>query len=251
MIDLHAHLLPGIDDGAETMEQSLKLARIAVAEGIQLVAATPHHLNGRYVNSASDVEEAVQHLRGKLAEERIPLQLITGQEIRVTGDLWTEWEQGRLLTLGGSRYLLLELPNNHVPRGFADLIYEMTIQGLVPIIAHPERNVELADNPDLLMELVQLGAWGQVTSHSLNGRFGNRVMKTAMHMCKRNLIHIIASDAHDEVRRPFGMREAYARIEKELDKAYVRYYMDNAKAVVKNVPKEIRTPMKRKRWFGF
>ena len=249
MIDLHSHILPLIDDGSDSMERTVAMARLAVDEGIHILAATPHHMNGRYMNPAEGVIEAVRLVNDELRSRQIPLEIIPGQEIRLTDHFWTEWEQGKLLPLNHSRYVLIELPSQKVPASLSDFIHEMIVQGLVPIIAHPERNAQLAADLDLMQEYIQQGAWGQVTSHSLNGLFGGKVKKTAIQMCKRNLIHIVSSDAHDDQKRPFGMKEAYDQLEKELGKGYVRYYSGNAKAVIENQQMEPWRTKKEKRWY--
>jgi len=183
MIDLHSHILPGIDDGARTLEESIEMARLAVKDGIRLLAATPHHNNGRYSNESYNVKQAIDHLNKELNRLSIPLKLMPGQEIRINDLFWGEWEAGNLLTLNDSQYMLIELPTQHVPRDLWDIIHEMRIKGIVPIIAHPERNVELANDLDILMELVKAGALGQVTTHSLNGLFGRRIRQVALKMC--------------------------------------------------------------------
>jgi protein-tyrosine phosphatase len=248
MIDLHSHILPGLDDGSRTLEQSIAMACLAAADGIHLLAATPHHNNGRYANEGRHVQEAVNLLNLELGKLSIPLTVVPGQEIRLNDQFWGDWQAGKLLTLNGTRYLLIELPNDHVPKGIWEFVHEMKVQGIVAIIAHPERNTELANKMDILMELVQFGALSQVTAHSLNGLFGRKIRQTALRMCRRNLVHIVASDAHDEKQRPFGMREAYIQVNKEVGHAHVQYYQDNAAAIAEDKPIEVWEPKAEKRW---
>jgi len=234
MIDLHSHILPGADDGAATLEDAVAMAAAAVNDGIRLVAATPHHNDGCYANPAGSVLEAVDALNAELAARRIPLTVIPGQELRVGAGFWEEFGRGRALTLNRSRYLLIELPPDRVPGDLAETVYELTLEGIVPVIAHPERNAGLARDMRLLEELVKLGALAQVTAHSLCGHFGRRLRKLALEMCAGNLIHLVASDAHDAKRRPFAMKEAMAAVRRELGEEYAAYYAENAAAVAEN-----------------
>jgi protein-tyrosine phosphatase len=242
MIDLHSHILPGIDDGATTLEESIKMARLAVQDGIQLLAATPHHNNGRYSNESNSVKLAIDSLNKELISRDIPLRLLAGQEIRFNDLFWEEWEAGNLLTLNDSRYMLIELPGQHVPTGIWDVIHELKLKGVIPIIAHPERNSDLANGIETLQELVEAGALSQVTSHSLNGLFGRRIRQAALEMCRRNLVHIVASDAHNPELRPFGMSEAYRFVNSKLGSAYVEHYQANALAIANNQNIELWQP---------
>ncbi len=250
MIDLHSHILPGIDDGARTMEDSIEMAQLAVKDGIEQLVASPHHNNGRFSNEGHMVKQAVESLSRELSLRNIPLKLLIGQEIRINDLFWSEWEAGNLLTLNESQYMLIELPNQHVPRDIWDIIHEMKLKGIVPVIAHPERNSDLANEMDILMELIEAGALSQVTSHSLNGLFGRRIRQVSLEMCRRNLVHIVASDAHNQDLRPFGMSEAYRLIASEFNREHVHYYQTNAKAIVDNQSIQIWEPrLEKRRWW--
>jgi protein-tyrosine phosphatase len=250
MIDLHSHILPGIDDGATTIEEAIAMAKLAVKDGIQLLAATPHHNNGKYSNERYSIKQAIASLNEQLIRRNIPLKLLPGQEIRFNDLFWAEWEAGNLLTLNDSRYILLELPSQHVPTGIWDVIHELRLKGIVPIIAHPERNSELINEIDTLQELVEAGALSQVTTHSLNGLFGRRIRQATLEMCRRNLVHIVASDAHHPQRRPFGMCEAYRCVASKLGSPFVEYYQANAVAIANNQNIELWQPKStRKSWW--
>jgi len=238
MIDIHTHILPGVDDGASDWEETLRLARAAVQEGITAIVATPHHANGKYFNAAKDVIELAERAGKRLSDEGIPLQVLHGQEIRVHDGLLEAWDQGELLTLSGSRYMLIELPSSKIPNGLGELMYELSVLGLVPIIAHPERNTAIAREPRLLEELVEGGAVAQVTTHSLLGGFGRGVEKTAWTLCRRGLIHFVSSDAHHTERRGFRLNEAYDAVRKRLGESYVLYYQSNASRIVSDMPLE-------------
>lgn len=234
MIDIHCHILPFMDDGAADWDAALAMAQQACKDGVTAVIATPHHANGHYMNPATDVKEAVEQLNEKLRYKRIPLNVIPGQEIRVYGKLLDDLEQGSLLTLGGSRYILLEMPHSHVPRDMGEVCHELIIQGFVPVIAHPERNTEVGSNPAKLASLIELGALGQVTAQSITGVHGSKLKKLSLELCRKNLVHMIASDAHDSARRPFGLSEAYVILNKELGLEVCDYFRSNVEQIISN-----------------
>ncbi|PWW08417.1 protein-tyrosine phosphatase [Paenibacillus cellulosilyticus] len=239
MIDIHNHILPGIDDGPTNWDEALELARNAVENGITTVIATPHHAHELYnnPNDHRQVESLTEQLNERLKLAGIPLQVHSGQEIRVHQDLldrWDEGETGGLLTLGYTQYMLIELPSSRVPEGTEELVYELILKGIIPIIAHPERNRELANDPEQLRRLVDNGALAQVTAHALTGVFGRGVEKAAWMMCAQGLIHFVASDAHHATKRSFGLREAYERIQEKMGVQAVHYYKRNAQLLLDN-----------------
>jgi protein-tyrosine phosphatase len=250
MIDIHTHILPGIDDGAEDLEESLLMARFAVAEGIHTIIATPHHANGRYDNPAAVVQQKLAELNAALREERIPLTVHAGQEIRVYSDLIEDYHAGHAISLHQSQYILLELPSGEVPSDMEDLLHELQVRRLVPIIAHPERNLEIASKPSILAELVEMGFLSQVTSHSINGLFGRKIQKLSLELCKKKLIHFVSSDAHNMTNRSFGLSAAYLQIRGELGVEQMQYYMNNAERLYRNMPIDVPEPVSgMKKWW--
>ena len=249
MIDIHSHIIPYMDDGAADMDEALAMARMAVAEGITRIIVTPHHANGQYNNPAGTVNQAVEELRLQLAKHHIPLTLYPGQEIRLYSRLIEDWEGGLLLPLAQSPYILIEFPSARVPERTKEYIHELQMLGLIPVLAHPERNKELMNHPGLLRELVDSGVRGQVTTHSLTGSFGKAIQKAAFGMCREGLIHFVASDAHNIRQRPFAMQEAYRRITEELGAEWTSYYQRNAQSLLQGEPIQVQqqpVPSKRK-----
>jgi protein-tyrosine phosphatase len=234
VIDIHTHILPGLDDGAEGYDDALNMARAAVSEGITTIIATPHHANGSYTNLAADVRGHVQSLNERFRAENVPVAITTGQEIRVHDDLLEAWQRQELLTLADSRYILLELPSSRIPRVTRELIHELLIMNVHPIIAHPERNAEIVQHPERLAELVEAGAYAQVTTHSLLGGFGKRIEQSSWKLLRMGVIHTVSSDAHHIVRRGFRLREAYDAIERTLGEQWVERLQSNARQVVEN-----------------
>lgn len=236
MIDIHTHILPGLDDGAANFDDTLDMARAACSEGITALIATPHHANGVYMNGASDVRSLTETVNSRLQEESIPLTIAAGQEIRVHDDLLDAWQRGELLPLAGSDYVLLEMPSSRIPSSMEAVVHELSVMGLTPVIAHPERNAEVVQHPDRLAELIAMGACAQVTSHSLLGAFGKRIEQAAWTLLRQGSIHIVSSDAHHVTRRGFRLGEAYSFIERTMGEQWSAWLKDNAGRVLANEP---------------
>lgn len=214
-VDIHCHILPGIDDGSKSVEQSLAMARIAVEDGIDTIFATPHHLNGVYSNPAEKVRAAVADLQQLLDDEGIDLRLLVGAENHLVPELPHALREGSALTLGHfGRASLVELPVHDIPMGADELLDNIRGQGIVPIIAHPERNTALRRNPDRLAEWVGAGCLSQVTAQSCTGQFGEAVQAASREFICRGLVHFVASDAHRDRRRIPQMAPARAQIAK-------------------------------------
>ncbi|TVP78549.1 MAG: protein-tyrosine phosphatase [Thioalkalivibrio sp.] len=209
MVDLHGHLLPGIDDGARDLEQALNMARLAVADGIVISVLTPHHLNGVYDNPAMHVREQCASFRRALREQDIPLDVRPGAECHLVPELPAALAKGTALTIADrKRSVLVELPVYTVPLGAYSILEDILAMGLQPIIAHPERNGELVDGSEKLAEWIEMGCLAQVTAQSCTGRFGPQVQRAARRMLRNGLIHVMASDAHRDKRRVPELRAA-------------------------------------------
>ena len=201
MIDCHIHLLPGVDDGAHDLEMALKMARIAVDSGVTAVVCTPHHLNGVYKNPAGLIRRAVAGLTEGLVEAGIPLGLYVGSELHLVPELPEAVEQAAALTYNDQRKAaLVELPTATIPLGAEIVLERLLYQGVMPLIAHPERNAVLAHNPEMLGDWVMLGCKVQLTAQSCSGDFGGMMQGVCRRWLERGWVHLIASDAH----RPTG-----------------------------------------------
>ena len=208
LIDLHCHILSGVDDGPKDLQGSLDMAKNAVKAGITHLYATPHHRNERYENTRLQILDRVNELNERLKQESIPLIIHSGQELRIHRELFDSIEKGEVLTLDNKgKYLLLELPSGQVPTYTQETIYELLLKGITPIIVHPERNLELMKNNSLLYQLIQEGALTQLTSSSVIGLFGKNIKSFSEKIIEHNLAHFIASDAHNNRSRGFSLRE--------------------------------------------
>lgn len=230
MIDLHCHILNGVDDGAQTLEDSIDMAKAAVESGITHVLCTPHHNNGKFTNPKHCVIPRVKKLQQILDEKKIPLTLFEGQEVRITGELLQEIEQDNILFVDVTdRYLLIEFPTMDVAKYSEKIFIALRSLGITPVIVHPERNVVFRENPNYLTTFLDMGALAQLTAPSYTGFFGKKIQKTAKLMVKHNLVHTVASDAHGVKKRPFLLKEAYEQIEKDFGSEKVKQFQQVAK----------------------
>ncbi|PMC37365.1 tyrosine protein phosphatase [Bacillus sp. UMB0899] len=252
MIDIHSHILPGVDDGAQTIEDAIKLAKEAVSEGITKIIATPHHHNGKYTNKKEVILSKVVELNDILHQENIPLEVLPGQETRIYGELLEDLRKGDILPLNKFNYLFIELPSGHVPRYTEKLLFEVQLKGLTPVIVHPERNTEIIENSDILYNLVSKGVLTQITSGSVVGKFGKKIQKFTMQLIDSNLTHFIASDAHNTSTRSFHFSESLSVIEKEFGSNASLFFCENAEYLIKGqaIYKEAPSMIKRKKLFG-
>ena len=214
MIDLHCHLLPGIDDGAPDLDTSLEMARMAVADGITMIACTPHIYPGMFENDSAAIRRSIEQLRGHLAEAGIPLALTWGADAHVSPDLLPRLKAGTVPSLNDSRYFLLEPPHHVAPPQFDSFVFSLVAAGYVPVITHPERLSWIDDHYKTFCSLSDQGVWMQVTAGSLTGRFGPGARYWAERMLDEGRVNILATDAHHPQRRPPLLaegREAAAR----------------------------------------
>ena len=202
--DIHTHLLPNIDDGARSWEDSLAMLRQAVTDGTSALACTPHQLGfGSMLNPTTSYAPLLDELRERAQAAGIDIAIYPGGEVHCTPDVIDRLERGEAATLGqGGRYMLLEMPAAEVPSYAHQVVFDLLVRGITPVIAHPERNEAIMRQPELLVELVQAGALAQLTAASLSRVAGQTVLETAVLLVVHNLVHVIASDAHSQHKRP-------------------------------------------------
>jgi protein-tyrosine phosphatase len=211
MIDVHCHLLPGIDDGPKDLATSLEMARIAVSDGIATIFCTPHIYPGLYENHAADIRDRVAKMQLILQDHGIPLTLNFGADVHLVPGLLDAIRKGVVPTLGDSRYLLVE-PSHHVcPPRFKESIFALIASGCVPVITHPERLTWVEHHFDDFTSLARSGAWLQITGGALVGRFGKRVERIAEQFVGDGWAAVLASDAHTTGLRSPVLAEAELR----------------------------------------
>ena len=225
MIDLHNHILPGLDDGAEVLEESIEMCRISFRDGIRTIVATPHILPGIYENNRPTILAKVQELNEAIKKFGVrssgfgvknldpitqypndsitELEILPGADIHFSFDLLQRYENGEIVAVNDlGRYLMVEFEFQGIPYKAEEALFQLLTKGIVPIISHPERNFEIGHNPKRYYEMIRMGCLGQVTAMSLTGEFGPEIKQIAEKLVKKRLIHIIASDAHSAGRRP-------------------------------------------------
>jgi protein-tyrosine phosphatase len=231
-VDIHCHVLPGLDDGASSWEEALAMAEMAVADGIATIIATPHQLGNNAKNSGETIRAATVEFQRFLEQRHVSLQVLPGGDVRIEPDLSRKIRSGDVLTLADRRrHVLLELPHDiYVP--LDRLLDELGNGGVVGILSHPERNRGLLNQPGVLRHLVARGCLLQVTAGSLTGAFGSQVQKFACSLVEQGLVHFVASDAHATRTRPPLLGAAFARVaEIAGEKAAIELCCNSPKAV--------------------
>ncbi len=244
MVDIHAHVLPGVDDGAASLEEGVEMCHAAAREGVTVVVATPHQRHERWPNSdRGQLERLWRDLEAAVGPAP---RVLLGAELAVDSELLGEIEGppgGSPLPLAGSRYLLLEPSPVRVGSDLAGLIHELRVGGWFPVLAHPERVGWLAEDPPLLEDLAEAGALFQLTAMSVSGRLGRRVQARCRTFLDGGWAHFVASDMHDTVRRPPGLVEAYDEIAGRWGDVVARTLMiENPQAVIEDRPLSFPEP---------
>jgi protein-tyrosine phosphatase len=223
MIDIHHHLLPGLDDGSKTMENSVSMARIAVEDGITHVVCTPH-ANNKYAYSREGNEVLLAELRAQLAAQNIPLTLGLGCDFHLSYDNIEDAKANTVrYSINGLGYLLVELPDYGLPRGLTEVFYELRLAGLTPILTHPERNQTLQTDMKRIEEWLRCGLLIQVTSSSVTGNMGKTAEKMAHQLLADRWVHFLATDAHNITSRPPRLSEARNIVAKKYGADYAEF----------------------------
>lgn len=215
MIDLHCHILPNIDDGPKSIDQSLEMARVFEQAGYQQVVATPHAVPGTsWMPSPATIRERVAQLNQALRDEGIQLTVLLGMEIALDPQIPDLLKAGRIQSLADTSYVLIEPPFQRLPLGWEQVFFDLTSKGYTPLLAHPERCAQLADKPELFEDLVSMGIYLQVNWGSFLGYNGQKAAKTALYLAKKGYIHCLATDSHRPDKQHAGIcRHAAAEVE--------------------------------------
>lgn len=243
MIDIHCHILPGIDDGAKSMDETLEMARIAVSEGIYHIIATPHYIQYSDYANKEQVRQLVDEVNNVLKKENIALSLAVGQEIYLTPDLPKLVESGEVSTLNNGQYILVEFPMNDIPLYAEDVFYELRLMGLTPILAHPERYPMIMEDPNILLKFLNLGVLCQANVGSIRGFFGERVQKTVITLIEHHMIHFVATDAHTPRNRAPKVRKALDEITRLSGDKARELFIENPLKVYNNELIEVVMPI--------
>ena len=243
MIDLHTHILHGIDDGAETLAESLALARAAVADGITTCAMTPHIHPGRYENFKSSLEQHAETFRTELARNNIPLNITLGAEVRLSIESLEQILSDEVPYLGhygGKHIMLLELPHQTIPVGSMQFVEKLLSLSIRPLIAHPERNKAIMMDPTRVQPFLDVGCWLQVTAGSVVGDFGTTAQKVALRLLDDDDVYLVASDAHNLDARPPAMSKARTALAKRYGERAAQQLVTDRAANILGLPAEQR-----------
>jgi len=254
MIDIHAHVLPGLDDGPANMGEALDLARAAHADGIDRIVATPHMLDGVYDAARADVFAGVARLNDALGEHGIPLLVLAGADIHVETEIPQLLRDSQLVTVADrGKHLLLELPSDVVPGKLDQLLFAVQLQGVHPVISHPERNRVIQEDSATLIPLVEAGCLTQVTAASLVGDFGRQVQDCARGLFEYRMAHFVATDMHDTRHRAPRLSAAAAELTELIgDEEAKEVLEENPEALLHGrhiqAPDPV-VPKPRRKWF--
>ncbi len=213
MIDIHSHILSGLDDGAKSMDETLAMIGQLHAAGFKTLIGTPHVMEGKQYLSPQDILAAIEDVRQHVAKAGLSVQILPGAENYIFPEMAKWASEGKLLTLGNTgKYLLLELPMLDIPRYTEQVFFELQVKGFTPILAHPERYRDLADQPERLLEWARKGVLFQLDLRSVSGRYGPRPQRLAELMLHSDLVHFIGSDAHGVARSELAYQKALERV---------------------------------------
>jgi protein-tyrosine phosphatase len=225
VIDTHCHLLPGIDDGARDEDETIEMCRLALEDGVHTIVATPHAFDGAYVNHPDNVRQLSGMVNELLTERDMGITVLPGMELRIVPELLKLLLNGLAPAINDNKYLLMEFPPNQLPAGFDYLVQKAVDNRYGLILAHPEKNLAIQGRPDYVFGLLKrFDPWDvlvQVTAASITGLSGRRVARTARILLENNMVHVIASDAHDTVNRPPILSEAVEAAGKMLGRRRV------------------------------
>jgi protein-tyrosine phosphatase len=241
MFDLHCHILPHMDDGSSSMEETRDMLKVAALEGIELIAATHH-----FFDDQTSIEGYLElwecrhkQIQPVLDELKIEVRIVKGAEVMISPFL-TQLDGLHRLCINEGRYLLIELPMIDLPQFTEEVIHNLQVKGIVPILAHPERNYRIANNPDLLNPLIELGALVQINTGSITGLFGKKIRRCAKTLFKNNMAHLIGTDAHSAVKRPPEMRKSAQILERWVGQQRAETILvENPRAIVNNIILEV------------
>ena len=251
MIDIHCHILPEVDDGSRSLNESIEMAMIAKEQGITKIVNTSHyHPDFRYKKGEELLKE-LEDFNNVLKENMIDIEVVIGNEIYYTKDLIKEIDELDFYTLNNSRYILIELPPTNFPKDLCNIVYELKEKNYIPVFAHVERYREVQENPELIYEVINAGAIIQVNSHSILGKSGKELQKVCNTLLNRNMVHVVGTDAHSSKRRTPIFLDAYKYVSEKYSKEMADdLFINNNNAIINNealnLPKPYKEEQKKK-----
>lgn len=244
MYDIHCHILPGVDDGAADIEESIEMVIMARNNGIDTIIATPHYIEYENYNNSKNNISILNALNKELVNKDIDTTIFLGNEVFITPNILNLLNRGEITTLNNSRYLLIELPILSIPIFVEKLIYELRIKGIIPIIAHPERNLNVIENPNKLYNLINKGALVQLNIPSIEGKYGDETKDTAKLLLRHNMVHFIGTDSHSK-RSVYRLNHVRSLLSSIITKDKLDEILyENPKKIIMNQNIKIEQPTK-------
>ena len=236
MVDIHSHILPNIDDGASSMEESIQMLEASIASGVDAIVATPHLYPGTYVAPTEERDKRLKALRAEVQQRELPIEIIAGRECLFSPAIYDyEKDLGKLTINDNGKYLLIESPMQEIPKYVTQMIFDIQVQGVTPIIAHVERYTDIISDPNLALKYIDVGCLMQVNIGSVSGRYGEAVRRTANILLTHRMVHIVASDMHSPNSLTLGGGfEALSEIVGEAEAS--RLVEERPRAVIQNRP---------------
>lgn len=248
VIDLHAHVLPGLDDGPKTWEDALAVWRQAAQDGTDVIVSVAHANDHHFDVPADQYRQTMAEARLKIAEARLPLRLISAMEVRLGPDLAQGFLSDRYLPIGDSRYICVELPPNDFPHYTLDVLYQLTLEGLRILMIHPERNRGIRRRPELAERLIRMEVLGVSSAGSLLGQFGPEVESASWQLIEQGLIQSVASDGHSVLKRPLRLSPVMELLTRRYGEDQAQWMMGEVPSLVlQGRPVEL-VPRKRQGW---
>ncbi|WP_183278164.1 tyrosine-protein phosphatase [Clostridium fungisolvens] len=224
MIDFHSHIIPNVDDGSQSFDITKDMLKNSALEGATHICATSHYIPGEFEQQKDTYDSTF--LKVKEIGQDIGINVIKGLEVYITPNLLDLYNNGLIWCLNDRKYMLIELPMREFPLYTEDVFYELRLKGVTPILAHPERNFKISNNPEILKNLVEQGNLAQVNAGSLTGAYGSTIKEAAEQLVKRNLVHMVGSDGHNNERRNTFVKKALSSI-KELNPELHKWIKEN------------------------
>lgn len=234
MIDFHSHIIPKIDDGSSSFEETLEMLKIAKNDGVDAIVATPHFVPGRFENEYKDILNHIKTLNEYIKNENINITIYPSQEVYITRSTLKYLNEGLIGTLNDTRYIQIELPFFELPDYTFDIIYELRIKNLIPILCHPERYAFIINSLENINKFIDEGCLFQINSGSILGHFGKEVQKTAKMLIENNIIDVLGSDAHNSKNRLPKIKDAFDKV-KEIDENLSKKILENERKIIENL----------------
>jgi protein-tyrosine phosphatase len=245
MIDIHCHILPNVDDGSKSLEESIEMAKIAQSEGIKKIVNTSHYHPDFKYKKGKELSEVLNEFNKILKNEGINVDVILGNELYFTEDLIENFENLEFHSMNKSRYVLIEFSPNNFPKNLADIVYEIKLRKYIPILAHVERYPKIQENPNIIYDCINEGALIQVNASSVIGKNGSEAEKISRILLDHNMVHFVATDAHSSTRRRPLIRDAYNHISKLYgEDTSKKLFMENQEIILDDKDLYITDPEK-------